>query len=320
VTQTTDLPLPRPLSTSHALDPLATVPVARLILAWSVMLGGLVGYWAVRPWCGAFAWTEGTAAVLFVTSKIATLLCMPPADRRRLGWGRLIAYLFWLGMQPRHFLPERKPADARPAPSVFGVLLNAAGAALFLWVIPGVMPASWPTWVRGLSGSIGHVLLLMFVVFDAWALLYRACGIGVEKLWHCPVAATSLADFWGQRWNRIFSGMLREVLFLPLARRLGAGMALFAVFLYSGLLHENFSVSAGSGYGLPTLYFLIQGVGAWLESRRAFRRVFRRRPYLGRLWTAAVVLGPVALLFHEGARQGYGTEKLISLGVPGLGR
>jgi alginate O-acetyltransferase complex protein AlgI len=127
-----------------------------------------------------------------------------------------------------------------------------------------------------------------------------------------------LSDFWGQRWNRIFSGMLREALFLPLTRRVGATAALFAVFIYSGLLHENFSVSAGSGYGLPTLYFFIQGVGTWLEGRRAFRRVFRRRPWLGRLWTAAVVLGPCTLLFHEGARQGYGIEKLISLGVPGL--
>jgi alginate O-acetyltransferase complex protein AlgI len=283
------------------------------------MLGGLVGYWCVRPlFASVLAWTEGTAAVLFASSKFATLLCLPPAERRRLGWDRFVAYLFWPGMQPRHFLPERRPADARPAPTVAGMLLNATAAALLLWVIPGLMPGDWPLSLRVASGLAGYAFLLLFALLDAWALVYRACGIGVEKLWHNPAASTSLADFWGQRWNRIFSGMLREVLFLPLARRVGAAAALVAVFLYSGLMHENFSVAARSGYGLPLLYFAIQGAGTWLESRSVLRRAFRRRPWLGRLWTAAVVLGPCLLLFHEDFRREYGVPKLVSLGVPGL--
>jgi hypothetical protein len=112
--------------------------------------------------------------------------------------------------------------------------------------------------------------------------------------------------------------MLREVLFLPPARRIGAAAALFAVFLYSGLMHENFSVAARSGYGLPLLYFAIQGIGTFLESRSAVRRALKKRPWLGRLWTAAVVLGPCWLLFHESFLREYGTVKLASLGVPGL--
>jgi alginate O-acetyltransferase complex protein AlgI len=299
--------------------PRRTVPAARLAVAWTIMLGGLVGYWCVRPlFASVLAWTEGTAAVLFASSKFATLLCLPPAERSRLGWGRLVAYLFWPGMQPRHFLPERRPADARPAPTVAGMLLNAAAAVLLLWVIPGLMPGDWPLWPRVASGLAGYAFLLLFALFDAWALVYRACGIGVEKLWHNPAASTSLADFWGRRWNRVFSGMLREVLFLPLARRVGAAAALAAVFLYSGLMHENFSVAARSGYGLPLLYFVIQFAGTWLESRGAVRRALQRRPWLGRLWTADVVLGPCLLLVHEGFRREYGVPKLVSLGVPGL--
>jgi alginate O-acetyltransferase complex protein AlgI len=283
------------------------------------MLGGLVGYWLVRPVVdSALAWAEGTAAVLFASSKLATLLCMPPAERRRLSLGRLAAYLLWPGMQPRHFLPEHTPADARPAPTVRGMLRNAAAAALLLWAVPGLMPGDWPVSLRIASGLAGYAFLVMFALFDAWALVYRTCGIGVEKLWDNPAASTSLADFWGRRWNRIFSGMLREVLFLPLARRVGAAAALFAVFLYSGLMHENFSVAAGSGYGLPLLYFVIQGAGTWLESRSAVRRELQRRPWLGRAWTAAVVLGPCLLLFHEGFLRVYGVPKLVSLGVPGL--
>jgi alginate O-acetyltransferase complex protein AlgI len=295
------------------------VPAAPLLLAWIVLLGGLVGFWCCRPFFSPLAWAELTAAVLFVTSKVATLLCMPPDERRRLGWGRFVAYLFWPGMQPGHFLPERKPAEVKPAPTVAGLLVNAVAAVAFLWLIPALMPLDWPVALRLVSGVVGYSLLVLFALLDAWALLYRAGGIGVEKLWHCPIAATSLVDFWGQRWNRIFSGMFREVLFLPLARRVGAGFALFAVFLYSGLLHENFSVVGGTGYGLPMLYFIIQGAGTWLEGRwRSFRRTLQRRLWLGWLWTAVVVLGPCLLLWHEGARTAFIVPKLVSLGVPGV--
>jgi alginate O-acetyltransferase complex protein AlgI len=320
MTQTADVtriarPIPTPRTPTHQ----HTVPTSRLVIAWAVMLGSLFGYWAVRPlFSGVMAWTEGTAVVLLVSSKVASLVCMPGDDRRRLSWGRFVAYLFWLGMQPGHFLPERKPADARPAPTVAGTLLNAVAAVVFLWIVPAVMPAGWPAFPRLLSGFVGYVFLVPLAAFDAWGLLYRACGVGVEKLWHCPLAATSLADFWGRRWNRIFSGLLRETLFLPLGRRVGAGLALFAVFLYSGLLHENFSVSARSGYGLPFLYFLIQGAATWVEGRGAFRRAFRRRPWLGRLWTAAVVLGPCLLLWHEAFRDAHVVPKLAGMGVPGL--
>jgi alginate O-acetyltransferase complex protein AlgI len=307
-----------PNKTTAAPAPQRTVPTSRLLVAWAVLLGGLVGFWFVRPYLGALAWAEGCLGVLFVTSKFATLLCMPPGERRRLSWGRHLAYLLWPGMQPRHFLPERKPADARPTPTVAGLLLNGVAAVGFLWVIPALVPPDWPVALRLAAGMVGFVFLVMFVTLDAWALGYRACGVGVEKLWHCPVAATSLTDFWGQRWNRVFSGMVREVLFLPLARRIGPGLALFAVFLYSGVMHENFSVVGRSGYGLPFLYFVIQGTGTWLESRRGFRRRLQRWPWLGRLWTTAVVLGPCCLLWPEGYRSAYLVPKLISLGVPGL--
>jgi hypothetical protein len=307
-----------PKSPSPTLTPQCTVPPSRLLIAWTVMLGGLVGFWCLRPYFTAVAWGNGTAGVLWATSKFATLGCMSIYDRRRLSWARFLAYLFWPGMQPRHFLPERKPADSQPAPSVLGMLLNAVTAFVFLWIIPGLMPAAWPQALRLVSGTIGSVFLVMFALLDAWALLYRAAGIGVEKLWHCPIAATSLVDFWGRRWNRIFSGMLREVLFLPLARRLGPSLALFAVFLYSGLLHENFSIAAWSGYGFPLLYFVVQGLGTWLESNRSFRRLLQRRPLLGRLWTAAIVLGPLLFLMHEGYRKQFLVPTLAGLDVQGL--
>ena len=162
---------------------------------------------------------------------------------------------------------------------------------------------------------------MVFLVarLDFWALVFRWLGFAVEKLWDCPVAATSLGDFWGRRWNRIVSGFLREVIFTPVARRAGARAALLAVFLYSGLYHEMVSFLAGSGYGGPMLYFLVQYLGVTAESSGPGRRVLRGRPWLGRAWTLAVVVAPVGLLLHRGFVEGYLVPMLAEAGVPGLG-
>jgi D-alanyl-lipoteichoic acid acyltransferase DltB (MBOAT superfamily) len=132
------------------------------------------------------------------------------------------------------------------------------------------------------------------------AVTWRRAGVPVEKLFVCPLAAKSLADFWSNRWNRAFSGFARELIFRPLARRLGTTGATLAVFLFSGLAHELvISVPAAGGYGGPMLYFLIQGLLVLVENTRAFRRAMRNRPMCAWLWTAAGVLGPMPLLFHR---------------------
>jgi alginate O-acetyltransferase complex protein AlgI len=243
---------------------------------------------------------------------------MAPGERRRLSWGRFVAYLLWPGMQPSHFLPERTPTDSQIAPTLGGTLLNFATGATLLWVVPALTVEVWPFSLRVAVAFAGFLWIQVLGGCDALALQYRDCGIGVEKLWDCPIAATSLMDFWGRRWNRIFSGMLREILFLPLARRLGPTLALFAVFLYSGLLHENFSFGARSGYGGALLYFAIQGAATWLEGRRVCRRFLLRHAWLGRLWTAAVVLVPLPIMFHEGFRDEVLPPLLGLAGVPGV--
>ncbi len=150
--------------------------------------------------------------------------------------------------------------------------------------------------------------------------MFRAMGFAVEKLWDCPIAATSLGDFWGRRWNRIVSGCLREVIFLPVARLAGAKVALLAVFLYSGLYHEIFSFMARSGYGGPALYFLLQWLGLAIENTRRARRMFRSRPWLARSWTFAIVVLPVGLFLHPGLVDGFVVPMLVAGRVPGLER
>ena len=73
-----------------------------------------------------------------------------------------------------------------------------------------------------------------------------------------------------------------------------------AVFLVSGGIHDAvISIPAGGGYGLPTLYFAIQGGGVLLERSWPGKRIGLRRGLAGRLFCAAVILGPVFVLFHD---------------------
>ena len=104
-----------------------------------------------------------------------------------------------------------------------------------------------------------------------------------------PVAATSLGDFWGRRWNTAFRDLTHRFLFRPLAARLGPRAGLAAGFAFSGVVHDIvISVPAGGGYGGPTLYFALQGLGLLVE----------RRMWRGRAFTAVVVVGPAWALFH----------------------
>ena len=145
-------------------------------------------------------------------------------------------------------------------------------------------------------------------------------GFAVEKLWDCPIAATTLGDFWGRRWNRIVAGCLREVVFLPVLR-CPRESALLRCFSTAALYHELFSFMANSGYGRPTLYFLLQCLGVAIENtRRMGRRLLRGRLWLARAWTFAVICLPVGLFLHPGLVQGYVVPMLVAGRVPGLER
>jgi alginate O-acetyltransferase complex protein AlgI len=79
----------------------------------------------------------------------------------------------------------------------------------------------------------------------------------------------------------------------------GVRAATLLVFLVSGLIHDFIlSVPARGGYGLPTLYFLLQGAGILFEHTRFARRCGLNRGFRGWLFMFLVTAGPVFWLFH----------------------
>ncbi len=229
------------------------------------------------PWL--FMWLM--AGALFLGWK---LLAWPGAASARLSFA---AYLFlWPAMSP----PRQGAAAPAPREWLHASANILLGAALF-WGAPRLFAEPL---AAGWAAMIGFIFLLHFGLFHLTALAWRTRGFQPEPLMRNPLAATSLAEFWGARWNRAFSEVARRQILLPLAPRLGLAGASMAVFLFSGLVHELvITLPAGTGYGIPTAYFAAQGSAAlWQRSTPALRQGWR-----GRLFTLAIVAVPLWWLF-----------------------
>lgn len=221
-------------------------------------------------------------ALRLVLLTAAVYLAFKALMARPLPAGRAAAWwLLWPGMDPAPFA-ERRTSDGLPL-AAWGLAKMAAGAAL-LGVRAGV---PWIDVVRAFAG-IG--LLVHFGLCDVLAGLWRRGGVPVERIFVNPAASRTLGEFWGRRWNLAFHAVAKERIFRPAARRWGPAAGVAATFLASGLIHDLLlSVPAGGGWGLPTLYFALQGGLVLAE---------RRWGLGGRLWTLGWVLGPSPLLFH----------------------
>ena len=214
------------------------------------------------------------------------------------GWRSLAYLLAWPGMDAKSFL-DNKTAIAPPRFSTWlkaisvtalGLLLFCAGARL--------LPASQPL-LQGWAGMLGVVLALHFGVFKLLALLWQSTGVNAVPIMSAPLCAKSLSEFWGRRWNLGFRDLAYQFVFVPARKKFGTGAASLLVFMVSGLIHDLvISLPAHGGYGLPTLYFAIQGIAAALERTSAGKRLGLRQGWRSRFFMVVVAAVPALLLFH----------------------
>ena len=235
------------------------------------------------PWMVMWA----IAVAVFALCKVLTWR----AGLRPASLGRHIAYFIaWPGLDAKAFLGPKTARPPKISEWLFATCKMAFGAVV-LW---GAVPEVEAPLFRGWVGMLGLIFLLHFGAFHLLSRSWRAAGVEAKPLMQWPIAAASLADFWGRRWNTAFRDLTFHLLFRPLAKSLGARAGLAAGFLFSGLVHDLvISVPAGGGYGWPTLYFTIQGLGLLVE------RKLKLSGIANRLFTAIVLLAPAAGLFHE---------------------
>jgi hypothetical protein len=192
--------------------------------------------------------------------------------------------LLWFGMDPGSFSNRRNGLSFQNDVSL-GIVLMVIGTA-----------AAWIVWKMEWR-HIFAMFLPMSLGFHFGALrvlkgMHRCFGFPVRTLFPNPLETTSIADFWGKRWNVGYSQMLQRVIGRPLTRLIGDRAALMVVFVSSGLLHEiAITLPCRSGYGLPTLYFTVHGILTLLEKSR-------NQP-LGKIPTLLAVIVPLPWLFPE---------------------
>lgn len=245
------------------------------------------------PW--VFMWL--LAASIFFSLKWLSW-CKAAAVIPHPRW-RCIAYLLaWPGMDAEAFLSASRTPSLPRSPEWASAVIETALGAFFFWIIPRSNP-HFPPLLQGWIGMLGLVLLLHFGTFRLVALVWQSLGVVAKPIMSAPLKSTSLSEFWGQRWNLGFSQLAHDLVVAPLHKMLGPQLAGFLVFVISGLIHDLvISVPARGGYGLPTLYFLIQGCAVSVERSALGKSLGLRRSLPGWLFMAVVLIAPAFWLFH----------------------
>jgi hypothetical protein len=217
-------------------------------------------------------------------------------------WG--VARVYDLAREPRPLSPAfrlafvvaiidlRQLRWGRPWLAVDALIKAAVWIPLGLLAL-AVAVARPPDPVRWTCG-----VFVMYALGETGEALFRGVlgllGAASPPIQRAPIAARSLREFWGERWNLVVNRWLRAHCFLPLARRRAPGLGLALAFLVSAGIHAWFiGVALGPRMAACMgLYFVVQGLLLALELPL---RVLRWPAPLGRAWMLAGTLLPSPL-------------------------
>jgi predicted DCC family thiol-disulfide oxidoreductase YuxK len=210
-----------------------------------------------------------------------------------------MGYLFgWVGMDAKSFLRPKLTNSKTTSSSWYLAVLKILSGVALIWLVTPCLIETRPV-MAGWIGMLGVILCLHFGLFQLLAFTWQRAGVDAVPLMLQPLRSVSLAEFWGRRWNGAFHQLATDLLFRPLLRRCGVVGTTLIVFLVSGLIHDLLiSVPARGGYGLPTAYFLIQGLGVIFERTKLARKMGLGCGWRGWMFTAVCVAAPVCWLFH----------------------
>jgi predicted DCC family thiol-disulfide oxidoreductase YuxK len=248
----------------------------------------------LEPW--VFMWAMAFA--LYAGCKWMTYRLACQSLETKNPWRATGYLLAWPGMNASAFL-ERKstPAKPRSAEWVFALIKTSLGFALLFGVTRILVP--YHPIVAGWVGMWGAIFILHFGLFHLLSLAWRQAGVKAAPIMQFPLASNSLMEFWGSRWNAAFHELAFRFVYRPFRRLANPPVAVLGVFVLSGLIHDLvISLPARGGYGLPTLYFVIQGCGLVFERSTPGHRAGLGRGQRGRIFALVFTAGPAFWLFH----------------------
>jgi hypothetical protein len=178
------------------------------------------------------------------------------------------------------------------------LLVLPAVIALYIWLPDAISQPRLPWFLRAYFAVVPFWLLTQTISLIT-QLSFLPAKILIPSSHEHPWRSHTLAEFWGQRWNQLFSDWFRQVCFRPLRGMPSLGLVI--AFAVSGVIHELlvnvplWFVFGTNLFGSMCLYFLIQAGGIFVE-----RSWLRQSPIANRLFLWAVVIGPVPLVLNEG--------------------
>ncbi len=218
---------------------------------------------------------------------LGTVAVAASARAQASAWFRLLYLVTW-GYRLR-------AGHARPvvSPRIIGRLIVeglAVGAAcLALGHIGHAQLSVAVAPLYRLFAGIVFIYALAAFVTDLVRFGFLASGTAMRPIHVTPVAARSLRDFWGKRWNLAMSAWLYRFTFLPLARRHHPNLGLVCAFLVSAAMHAWLplaALGASTAFNLGA-FFCLQGVFVLIEDGL---HVPAWPVPLARVWTLAILL------------------------------
>lgn len=254
---------------------------------------------------------------LFVTAMFAGykwLTWRRARNYRTTPWRTLGYLLGWPGMDAKSFLTGNHTEIPKLSEWFLAAARLIAGITL-LWMAAHEMLTA-NNIANAWLAMFSLTLILHFGAFHLAALAWQRVGVPAKPLMQSPATATSLADFWGNRWNTAFNKLVHDLAFRPLARRAGIAWATMGVFAISGIIHElAISFPARGGYGLPFGYFLLQGVGVLIERSHTGHAFGLSHGWRGWLFMLLVTATPAYWLFHPAFVQNVILPMLQTIGA-----
>ena len=221
-------------------------------------------------------------------------------DHQRLTFLQWIAFaLTWFGMNPGVFSRRTMNKKSQGIQLIrFGVSRILIGLLLCLaayFISKSFTADVWTTILMTVCLLAGLSFILHFGILNINSGIWNVFGFGTYALFKDPFRSLSLAEFWGRRWNFAFSEMTSIAVHRPLKKFTNHKFATIVAFAFSGLLHElAISLPVNQGYGLPSLYFVIQAVALLLE-----KKIQLKSKTLKHIWVLFWLIVPIPLLFHQ---------------------
>ncbi|KAG6554960.1 hypothetical protein Mapa_003545 [Marchantia paleacea] len=189
------------------------------------------------------------------------------------------------------------------------------------WLQMYLGQAQIPTFVLYSSYSVLLYLGVLFAFELPAAVAASVFGVHLPAQFNMPFLATSLADFWGRRWNLLVNNLLRVSVYNPILLGFGRGqsgkrssqkeraIASLAAFTVSAIMHEMifFYMSRREPTFEVSMFFVLNGVATVFEGW-CKRKLFNPPELVRRVITLSFLLVTSAWLFYPPLVR-YGSDK-----------